>query len=318
MMNELQATNEIIDYREKSTDELLQLLVDEEDRVTRAHLEELAARPAAIALLTAWLNDEARWQARGIKQLWPLYHAFMTLCLSQRSDVFDTLMQALKQAHRTFFDWLTEDAAPALTALGVSAITPLTRFIEAEREGTESHVMFWRASAIRVLMRLALEHPAERARIAQFVCALFTNPAEDDAEFLALIVDDALLLDREQAAPAVRVAYDRDAVDISLNGEYDEMLASFDERGHIDMAFVTAPPFVFYQPDEIAARQRRWQAQAEAEARRQQASAAPLVTLAPAGYTAGESGGLVREAKVGRNDPCPCGSGKKYKKCCGA
>ncbi len=22
------------------------------------------------------------------------------------------------------------------------------------------------------------------------------------------------------------------------------------------------------------------------------------------------------EAKVGRNDPCPCGSGKKYKKCC--
>ena len=26
-----------------------------------------------------------------------------------------------------------------------------------------------------------------------------------------------------------------------------------------------------------------------------------------------------REApKVGRNDPCPCGSGKKYKNCCGS
>lgn len=24
-----------------------------------------------------------------------------------------------------------------------------------------------------------------------------------------------------------------------------------------------------------------------------------------------------RQASVGRNDPCPCGSGKKYKKCCG-
>lgn len=24
-----------------------------------------------------------------------------------------------------------------------------------------------------------------------------------------------------------------------------------------------------------------------------------------------------RHGKVGRNDPCPCGSGKKYKKCCG-
>ena len=25
---------------------------------------------------------------------------------------------------------------------------------------------------------------------------------------------------------------------------------------------------------------------------------------------------VVAEPKVGRNDPCPCGSGKKYKKCC--
>jgi len=25
-----------------------------------------------------------------------------------------------------------------------------------------------------------------------------------------------------------------------------------------------------------------------------------------------------KEAKAGRNDPCPCGSGKKYKNCCGA
>lgn len=24
----------------------------------------------------------------------------------------------------------------------------------------------------------------------------------------------------------------------------------------------------------------------------------------------------VRKEKTGRNDPCPCGSGKKYKKCC--
>jgi SEC-C motif-containing protein len=27
---------------------------------------------------------------------------------------------------------------------------------------------------------------------------------------------------------------------------------------------------------------------------------------------------LRRAATVGRNDPCPCGSGKKHKKCCGA
>ncbi|MEA3435265.1 MAG: PBPRA1643 family SWIM/SEC-C metal-binding motif protein [Thermodesulfobacteriota bacterium] len=25
----------------------------------------------------------------------------------------------------------------------------------------------------------------------------------------------------------------------------------------------------------------------------------------------------VQSEKIGRNDPCPCGSGKKFKKCCG-
>ncbi len=30
-----------------------------------------------------------------------------------------------------------------------------------------------------------------------------------------------------------------------------------------------------------------------------------------------ESGTIRKEKKIGRNDPCPCGSGKKYKKCCG-
>jgi hypothetical protein len=27
---------------------------------------------------------------------------------------------------------------------------------------------------------------------------------------------------------------------------------------------------------------------------------------------------VIRREKIGRNDPCPCGSGKKYKKCHGA
>jgi hypothetical protein len=35
----------------------------------------------------------------------------------------------------------------------------------------------------------------------------------------------------------------------------------------------------------------------------------------PSGRAAGN---IVAQRKIGRNEPCPCGSGKKYKKCCGA
>ena len=30
-----------------------------------------------------------------------------------------------------------------------------------------------------------------------------------------------------------------------------------------------------------------------------------------------KSGTVVKGPKIGRNDPCPCGSGRKYKQCCG-
>ena len=35
------------------------------------------------------------------------------------------------------------------------------------------------------------------------------------------------------------------------------------------------------------------------------------------GDLVGETPVVREEPKIGRNDPCPCGSGKKYKKCCG-
>ena len=35
-------------------------------------------------------------------------------------------------------------------------------------------------------------------------------------------------------------------------------------------------------------------------------------------YSAEKVQTVVKEKEPGRNDPCPCGSGKKYKKCCGA
>jgi len=36
----------------------------------------------------------------------------------------------------------------------------------------------------------------------------------------------------------------------------------------------------------------------------------------PHGYFRPATQALERKAKIGRNDPCPCGSGKKYKRCC--
>src|SRR5262249_14886326 len=43
-----------------------------------------------------------------------------------------------------------------------------------------------------------------------------------------------------------------------------------------------------------------------------------ILTDASSPETAGAAGGSARSQKVGRNDSCPCGSGRKFKKCHGA
>ena len=61
-------------------------------------------------------------------------------------------------------------------------------------------------------------------------------------------------------------------------------------------------PWEFYRPGHIARRQDRWEKEAAED---EDAYAEPGALT------------YVRETpKIGRNDPCPCGSGKKYKKCC--
>lgn len=45
--------------------------------------------------------------------------------------------------------------------------------------------------------------------------------------------------------------------------------------------------------------------------------AKPAEANAPSTGDGSLAGRTIRKAKVGDNDPCPCGSGKKYKKCCG-
>ncbi|WP_407331447.1 preprotein translocase subunit SecA [Enterovibrio sp. 27052020O] len=71
------------------------------------------------------------------------------------------------------------------------------------------------------------------------------------------------------------------------------------------------------QPEEVDRMEEQRRAQAEAAARRQQVSHAEASSQLEDNQEP-VSDSVVRDGrKVGRNDPCPCGSGKKYKQCHG-
>ncbi|NGN98184.1 preprotein translocase subunit SecA [Grimontia sp. S25] len=73
------------------------------------------------------------------------------------------------------------------------------------------------------------------------------------------------------------------------------------------------------QPEEVDRMEEQRRAQAEAAARRQQMNHAEAENqLADGESQSASSETVVRDGrKVGRNEPCPCGSGKKFKQCHG-
>ena len=62
---------------------------------------------------------------------------------------------------------------------------------------------------------------------------------------------------------------------------------------------------------------RMYQARINVPQERKQVAEVKETNLEQAQHAGGPAGPKRVEKKVGRNDPCPCGSGKKYKNCCG-
>jgi len=83
---------------------------------------------------------------------------------------------------------------------------------------------------------------------------------------------------------------------------FEDMMARIDTET-VRYLFLMQPARPEDEARELERRQRRQQQQL-------QFLAGPAQAEAPKPVRTG--------AKIGRNDPCPCGSGKKYKKCCGA
>ena len=99
-----------------------------------------------------------------------------------------------------------------------------------------------------------------------------------------------------------------------------EMFSGLMERIHHDVVHMIFRVALSQQP-EPRQRERRMEARrpaaagvaARASALAGQGTAVSAVAERHGGRSAAGSG----KQKIGRNDPCPCGSGKKYKRCCG-
>ncbi len=142
------------------------------------------------------------------------------------------------------------------------------------------------ATAMGGLKEIARRHPECRGECVGILADMLDRHVQTDPTINGFAVSSLIDMAAVEAIEAIRTAYQRDSVDISICGDVEDVEV------------------------ELGLRERR-------------ATPAPRYHMLPMGGLARpdanriqQSSHIAGHSKVGRNDPCPCGSGKKYKKCC--
>jgi hypothetical protein len=297
-----------------SPPELIDLLRRDQDRAPRNVIDECARRGGVMLNEFAQLlHDEARyWSDDTTDGDWWLHmHAIRTLGLMASERAGDMLLAYIQQmddaADESQQDWHSGHW-PALFANKPDSLTaPLLDYVR-----NRAHSPFSRFEVLQaVLARACAQGEAALDNMLDTVARLAKDTHEPRE--MRMLFGYALL---DFPRPRHRALLQK----LARSQQQDDM-PLFDFPS-VTAAFIKPPqaprwvdmdsPWKFYEPTEITERQQRWLKEKQA------ANAIAPGAGSPNGQMHdGDWPPLARTTpKVGRNDPCPCGSGKKYKKCC--
>ena len=193
-------------------------------------------------------------------------------------------------------DILREEMPFYYSAVGAYALPAL--MIQLADNGAES---FLRVGASSSLEQIAEDHSEVRDEVVRFLTQMLETEQEDHT-LNAYIISDLLDLGARESLPAIEKAFEEDRVDQMA-------VQLYDVHEHFDLPRAAQRPTTLMETMIASAEQGELTAglddeEDEAIDTQSEPPAAGVPYVAP--------------YKIGRNEPCPCGSGLKYKKCHGA
>lgn len=193
-------------------------------------------------------------------------------------------------------DFVTEDLGRVLASVSGGDVAPMKRLIEDPEVG--DYVF---RSALDGLVTLMVEGVLPREALVAYLRDLFHREfVRDDPFRCASVVSVATSIYPEELMPEIREAFAEDLVEEDfIDLRWVEHVMG--EGRDATLARLRQGTHYAYVRDTIS--EMEWWACFQAEP-------PPVVPPPPVEPVA-------PKPKVGRNDPCPCGSGRKYKHCCG-
>lgn len=261
----------------------------------------LADVPALIRLI----GDEGLHTAPGETPLvWAPLHAWRALGQLKADAAIKPLLGLLARVDDHDDDWVGEDLPGVLGGMGAPALEPVTAYLADSRHGEWARV-----TAAEAMKKIGKNHPELKAECVTRLSAQLEKFVDQPETVNAFLVFALVELRAIEALPVMARAFAAGHVDETVMGDYEDIeieLGVKKKRKHPRGAggWVKSAPEPRPSAEESYVE--------ESVLRGMMPNSAPVGNVVVDRLTP-----YVRPDKVGRNDPCPCGSGKKYKKCCG-
>jgi hypothetical protein len=245
---------------------------------------------AHVPELMRMLSDEQFTNAlSSCAEVWAPLHAWRALGQLQAVEAIPTLLDQLVRIDEDDDDWVGEELPEVFAMIGPAAIPALTRYLAAS-----DHGLFARVCAASSLSHIGLHSSEVRLQCIDALVGQLTCSTQNDPTLNGFLVSDLVELQAVEALSSIQRVYQQNCVDPSIVGDCEEVEMKLGVR----------------TSRETPRNQRQWALDGMRHHDNRQTVLPPPRPITEQAIT------QQAKKKIGRNAPCPCGSGKKYKKCC--
>lgn len=233
-----------------------------------------------------------------------LIHALFLLAELNADESLPLVIDMLKQDEEffehTFSDMLTQDGWLALFKIGKNNFDAYFNLLKSPDVYT-----YTKSSIADTLEQIYLHFPDKRDELElkfqdylNYLIQVTDNEENEvDTEFIGLFICNLMDLNLSQFLPQLKVLFERDTVSIGVCGTYPDVKNDINQKQPLNYIKREIKSIL-----EIYKPYLKLNRELEAELIERELKYNKIQTP--------------KKAKIGRNDSCPCGSGKKFKKCC--
>lgn len=297
-------------YQKLDDYDLVNCLYTEGGRLPRLAVDEFLRRAQRmVARLSDVVSDKYNWNQPNEQQdWWSVIHAVYILGAIGTKDTVVPLIRALRYADAYDNEYVADELPSIFGKIGIPAMGYLKELAEDKTSGSQSRIV-----AIAGLAAITINNTMAEDEVFHCIYSIFQDDGEeqDVKDCAAHVLIDFLRIEYKDALLALARENQK------LEEEFGSMF--FFKEYEIEDAFTkneknlshyTHDWMSFYDEDKMKQRQECWKEESteiiekdayDEEDFGEEKILRPFVKDVP---------------EIGRNKPCPCGSGKKYKKCC--